>query len=196
MAAPFLIRGLPLRIRPHHHRLAAGLFFGKLQRPAYTAAAESTCSEENVCPSSSKEAGEVLKVKDPPQLRIFDDPEYLDWKDKEKEILQDIEPITLLTKEILHSKRYRDGERLTAEDEQAVVDNLLSHHPNAEDKIGCGIDSIMVDRHPQFRFSRSLFVVRTDGGHTDFSYKKCLRAYVRSKYPSHAEGFISKHFRP
>lgn len=42
------------------------------------------------------------------------------------------------------SSRYMDGERLTAEDEKAVVDKLLSYHPHSEDKIGCGIDSIMV----------------------------------------------------
>lgn len=37
-----------------------------------------------------------------------------------------------------------DGERLTSEDEKIVVDRLLAHHPHAEDKIGCGLESIMV----------------------------------------------------
>lgn len=40
--------------------------------------------------------------------------------------------------------RYLDGERLTAEDEKAVVEKLLAYHPHSEDKIGCGLDSIMV----------------------------------------------------
>jgi hypothetical protein len=40
--------------------------------------------------------------------------------------------------------RYLDGEQLTAEDEKAVVDKLLAYHPHSEDKIGCGLDSIMV----------------------------------------------------
>ena len=40
--------------------------------------------------------------------------------------------------------RYMDGERLNAEDEKAVVEKLLAYHPHAEDKIGCGLDSIMV----------------------------------------------------
>lgn len=40
--------------------------------------------------------------------------------------------------------RYVDGERLTAEDEKAVVEKLLAYHPNSDDKIGCGLDSIMV----------------------------------------------------
>lgn len=37
-----------------------------------------------------------------------------------------------------------DGERLVPEDEKAVIDKLLAHHPRSEDKIGCGLDSIMV----------------------------------------------------
>lgn len=40
--------------------------------------------------------------------------------------------------------RYMDGERLNTADEKAVVENLLAYHPHAEDKIGCGLDSIMV----------------------------------------------------
>lgn len=40
--------------------------------------------------------------------------------------------------------RYMDGERLTAEDERAVVGKLLAYHPHSEDKIGSGLDSIMV----------------------------------------------------
>lgn len=38
-------------------------------------------------------------------LRLDDGPDYRKWKDKEDEILTDIEPIVLLTKEILHSER-------------------------------------------------------------------------------------------
>ncbi|EEC83345.1 hypothetical protein OsI_28743 [Oryza sativa Indica Group] len=53
----------------------------------------------------------------------------------------------------------------------------------------------MVDKHPQFRKSRCLFVVRMDGVWIDFSYQKCLRAYIREKYPSHAERFIREHFK-
>lgn len=37
-----------------------------------------------------------------------------------------------------------DGERLNAEDEKTVVKRLLAYHPHSEDKIGCGLDSIMV----------------------------------------------------
>ena len=46
--------------------------------------------------------------------------------------------------DLIFSARYMDGERLTAEDERAVVEKLLVYHPHSEDKIGCGLDSIMV----------------------------------------------------
>ncbi|XP_045827172.1 protein DCL homolog, chloroplastic [Trifolium pratense] len=128
-------------------------------------------------------------------LHFENEPDYRKWKDKENEILDDIEPIILLTKEILHSPKYMDGGRLTVEDEKAVVEKLLAYHPHSEDKIGCGLESIMVDRHPQFRQTRCLFVVRTDGGWIDFSYQKCLREYVREKYPAHAERFIREHLK-
>ncbi|KAL8230934.1 hypothetical protein R6Q57_000712 [Mikania cordata] len=123
------------------------------------------------------------------------DPDYRKWKDKEAEILLDIDPITLLIKDILHSDRYMDGHQLTSNDVKIVVEKVLAYHPHSEDKIGCGLDSIMVDRHPQFRNSRCLFVVRTDGVWIDFSYQKCIRAYIRQKYPSYAEKFIKKHYK-
>ncbi|KAJ6328047.1 hypothetical protein OIU77_009854 [Salix suchowensis] len=44
---------------------------------------------------------------------------------------------------ILHSNRYMDGEQLTDEDEKIVAERLLAYHPNSDDKIGCGFDSIM-----------------------------------------------------
>ncbi|XP_021646377.2 protein DCL homolog, chloroplastic isoform X1 [Hevea brasiliensis] len=136
----------------------------------------------------------VLSARDPPSYQRWGDPDYQKWKQMEGEILRDIEAITCLAKEILHSDRYLDGEHLTAEDEKAVVENVLIYHPNSEDKIGCGLGSIMVDRHPKFRHSRCLFVVRTDGGWIDF-YQKCLRAYIRDKYPTYAERFIREHLK-
>ncbi|KAI3465314.1 hypothetical protein Pfo_021977 [Paulownia fortunei] len=196
MAAPLLLRALPLlrfRLVQHHHhlRLTSG---STPRRPLCSAAAESTGSDGDNS-SSLSQIFSSKTAKDPPHYPRWDDPDFRKWKDKEVEILEDIEPIVCLTKEILHSNRYMDGERLTPEDEKAVVDKLLAHHPHSEDKIGCGLDSIMVDRHPQFRHSRCLFVVRTDGGWIDFSYQKCLRAYIRDKYPSHGEKFIREHFK-
>ncbi|KAH7672287.1 DNA-directed RNA polymerase protein [Dioscorea alata] len=57
--------------------------------------------------------------------------------------LKTLNPIVFFVKEILHSDRYRDGECLTDEDEKEVTEKLLAYHPHSEDKIGCGLDSIM-----------------------------------------------------
>uniref|UniRef100_A0A7N0TQR2 DCL protein n=1 Tax=Kalanchoe fedtschenkoi TaxID=63787 RepID=A0A7N0TQR2_KALFE len=134
-------------------------------------------------------------AKAPQELFKWDDADLKEWRRKEAEILQDIEGIWYLTKEILHSDRYECGERLSADDEKLVLEKLLAYHSHREDKIGCGMDYIMVDRHPQFERSRCLFVVRTDGSWIDFSYQKCLRSYIRDKYPSYAERFIKEHFK-
>ncbi|XP_057974196.1 protein DCL homolog, chloroplastic [Malania oleifera] len=192
MAVPLLLRGVPLllRLRRPHHGLAAGLFVPPCQ--PHCTAAEPSKPDENG--SSAKQTTDALSSRDPPQYPRWNHPDFREWKDREAEILLDIKPITLLVKEILHSKRYWAGERLTAEDEKAVVEKLLAYHPHSEDKIGCGLDSIVVGRHPQFRYSRCLFVVRTDGGLIDFSYQKCLQAYIREKYPSDADSFICEHF--
>ncbi|XP_021737265.1 protein DCL homolog, chloroplastic-like [Chenopodium quinoa] len=196
MAAPPLLRGLPLlRLRlflHNHHKLTAVFITPIRHRFCSAASSESTRSEEDVYSSAS----ELLRVKEPPKLFDgIDELNYRKWKDKEDEILRDIEPVTFLAKDIIHSNRYMDGERLTSDDEKVVIERLLAYHPRSEDKIGCGLDSIMVDRHPQFRHSRCLFVVRTDGGWIDFSYQKCLRQYIRNKYPFYAERFIREHFK-
>ncbi|XP_027090106.1 protein DCL homolog, chloroplastic-like [Coffea eugenioides] len=197
MAAP-LLRGLPLlRHRLHLHRRR--LTLGSLSLRPWFTSVESIPPDDKTGPSTTTQTTTIpgLSARDSVAnpRRSWDDPDYRKWKDKEAEILEDIEPVISLAKEIIHSNRYMDGERLTAEDEKTVIERLLAYHPHSEDKIGCGLDSIMVDRHPQFRHSRCLFVVRTDGGWIDFSYQKCLRAYIRDKYPSHAERFIKGHFK-
>ncbi|XP_057981310.1 protein DCL homolog, chloroplastic-like [Malania oleifera] len=93
--------------------------------------------------SSAKQSTDALSSRGPPQYPRWNHPDFRKWKDREVEILLDIKPITLLVKEFLHSKRYWTGERLRAEDENAVVEKLLAYHPYSEDKIGCGLDSIV-----------------------------------------------------
>ncbi|KAG2583026.1 hypothetical protein PVAP13_6KG200700 [Panicum virgatum] len=105
------------------------------------------------------------KLADPPVVGAPEPP--LPFRAAEAEILRDIEPVVQLIKDILHSDRYGDGECLCPKDENVVVEKLLAFHPRAQDKIGCGLDAIM----------------------------KCLRAYIREKYPSHAERFIGEHFK-
>ncbi|KAG6674586.1 hypothetical protein I3842_15G050700 [Carya illinoinensis] len=194
MAAPLLLRGIAyLRLRLHHqhqdqHRISGSLF--PIPRRLWCTAAAPTRSDKNLSPTDSATAD--WSAGDLPKNPRCEDTDYRKWK---VEILRDIEPITYLAKDILHSDRYIDGELLTGKDKKAVLDKLLAYHPHSEDKIGCGLDSIMVDRHPTFKSSRCLFVIRTDGGWIDFSYLKCLQAYIRDKYPSHAERFIREHFK-
>uniref|UniRef100_A0A0E0LTM2 DCL protein n=1 Tax=Oryza punctata TaxID=4537 RepID=A0A0E0LTM2_ORYPU len=148
--------------------------------------------------SGAHTADEPPPPAQPPPSKLPDAPGTvppLPWRAAEAEIVRDIDPVLHLIKDILHSDRYGDGECLSPKDENIIVEKLLAYHPRVDDKIGCGLDAIMVDRHPQFRKSRCLFVVRTDGVWIDFSYQKCLRAYIREKYPSHAERFIREHFK-
>eukprot|EP00262_Sarcandra_glabra_P010338 TRINITY_DN2550_c0_g1_i1.p1 TRINITY_DN2550_c0_g1~~TRINITY_DN2550_c0_g1_i1.p1 ORF type:complete len:200 (+),score=21.54 TRINITY_DN2550_c0_g1_i1:123-722(+) len=198
MASPLLLRGIPrLRIPLQRSGFFSRSAFGLLvsvDRAGFCAATDASQRSESLAAAASEADKTSAKIESPSFSRL-EHPDHRRWKDKEDEILRDIEPTTFLTKEILHSDRYVDGERLTDEDEKFVVEKLLVYHPHSEDKIGCGLDSIMVDRHPQFRNSRCLFVIRTDGGWIDFSYQKCLRAYIRNKYPSHAERFIREHFK-
>ncbi|CAJ1973423.1 unnamed protein product [Sphenostylis stenocarpa] len=196
MASPLLLRqALLLRVCFHNYqRFAAGAVAAR-HRPLCSASA-SLPSDQETNSSSISSSSFARKAQLPTgQSRWAEDPEYRKWKDKEEEILKDIEPVVMLAKDILHSQRYMDGARLNAEDEKAIVEKLLAYHPHSEDKIGCGLEAIMVDRHPQYRQSRCLFVVRTDGGWIDFSYQKCLREYIRDKYPTHAERFIRQHFK-
>ncbi|QCE16504.1 hypothetical protein DEO72_LG11g3521 [Vigna unguiculata] len=200
MAAPLLLRqALLLRVCFHNdQRFTAGAVAAR-HRPwcSVTASLSSDEADEKTKSGGISNHSFVRKAQFPTsQSRWEDDPDYRKWKDKKEEILKDIEPIIMLAKDILHSERYVDGARLNMEDEKAVVEKLLVYHPQSEDKVGCGLESIMVDRHPQYRQSRCLFVVRTDGGWIDFSYQKCLREYIRDKYPTHAERFIRRHFKP
>ncbi|KAM5565774.1 hypothetical protein ABKV19_019677 [Rosa sericea] len=144
---PMLLRGISiLRLRlHHHHRLGFGLAVAPSRRACCTESIRAAAAEESSSSSAdnSSTLRGVLSVNEAPKYPRWDDPDYCKWKDKEGEILRDVEPIVLLAKEILHSDRYMDGEQLTLEDEKVVVERLLAYHPHSEDKIGCGIDSIM-----------------------------------------------------
>ncbi len=49
---------------------------------------------------------------------------------------------------------------------------LLKMHPEADKKIGCGIERFEV-RQTEFGW-KSMFVVRNDGTAVDFSYRRCF----------------------
>ncbi|KAJ7535684.1 hypothetical protein O6H91_12G042600 [Diphasiastrum complanatum] len=72
---------------------------------------------------------------------------------------------------ILHNK-YLLGERLEAADDN-VIQKVLLHHPRREQKVGCGLEFIKIDRHPNYE-ARCFFVVRKDGSSVDFSFRKCI----------------------
>ncbi|KAM7278640.1 hypothetical protein ACFE04_005774 [Oxalis oulophora] len=137
-ASPVLFRGLPfLRHRlHHHHRELLALLYTRRNLWQRWCTSSASAGEDKM---TSVERFEKI----PKYHRWADDPEYRKWRIKEEEILKDIEPIVSLTKQILHSDRYSDGECLRAEDEKAVVEKLLAYHPHCDDKIGVGLDSIM-----------------------------------------------------
>ncbi|KAJ6954952.1 protein DCL [Populus alba x Populus x berolinensis] len=117
---------------------------------------------------------------------------FVDWEDR---ILEDTVPLVGFVRMILHSDKYESGDRLSQEHERTIVDRLLAHHPDFDNKIGCGIDYITVGYHPDFADSRCLFIVRKDGQLVDFSYWKCLKGLIKKNYPLYADSFILRHFR-
>lgn len=113
----------------------------------------------------------------------------------EQDILTDVEPIMQSIRRIMHQSGYNDNDPLSAEDQSYVVDNVLNHHPDKAAKMGAGIDHLTVSRHSSFPDSRCFYVESTDGSRVDFSYRKCLENFVKTKYPDAAELFIGKYFK-
>ncbi|KAF3446652.1 hypothetical protein FNV43_RR11832 [Rhamnella rubrinervis] len=122
----------------------------------------------------------------------LDEDKWVDWEDK---ILEDTVPLVGFVRMILHTGKYRSGDRLSPEHERTILERLLPFHPEFEKKIGCGIDYITVGYHPDFESSRCLFIVQKDGKLVDFSYWKCIKGLIRKNYPLYADSFILRHFR-
>lgn len=114
---------------------------------------------------------------------------------EEQDVLLDIEQVMQSIRRIMHQSGYSDGDPLSAEDQSYVLDNVFNYHPDKAAKMGTGIDHFMVSKHSSFQESRCFYVVSTDGRKEDFSYRKCLDNFIRSKYPDVAETFIAKYFR-
>ncbi|WP_159670943.1 DCL family protein [Andreprevotia sp. IGB-42] len=72
-------------------------------------------------------------------------------------------------KEMLH--RYDVGDRVNTADTQ-VLTNALLHHPDANEKIGCGISYFSV-RSADFG-TKCFWINRLDGTTEKFSYSKCI----------------------
>ncbi|KAJ0473196.1 putative DNA-directed RNA polymerase [Helianthus annuus] len=114
----------------------------------------------------------------------------------EQEIhLNETEPIMKSIQRIMHYKGYNDGDPLSAEDQTYILENVLNHHPEKAQKMGAGVDYIMVDKHMKFQESRCFYIVSIDGRKEDFSYHKCLKNFTSEKYPKKVDEFIPKYFK-
>lgn len=69
--------------------------------------------------------------------------------------------------------RYSEGEQIVGEDDLFLRD-LVSIHPEAATKIGCGIAHFTTQTDPVWRNSRHFVIVRTDGSDTDVSFHICI----------------------
>lgn len=66
---------------------------------------------------------------------------------------------------------YNDGERVSDEEHHRKLMDLMAVHPEAEDKIGCGISHFTVETEQEFKKSRHFKIHRTDGSDTDVSFR-------------------------
>lgn len=67
---------------------------------------------------------------------------------------------------------HEEGEELEGE-EFNYVEQLLENHPRASEKIGVGIERIVVGLNPE-RNGKCFYVVRKDNSFDDFSYHRCI----------------------
>lgn len=58
---------------------------------------------------------------------------------------------------------------------------LIALHPDAERKIGTGVDHFKIERNV-LGAGRGLWIVRSDGSEASFSYKRCLTGVRQSSY--------------
>lgn len=73
----------------------------------------------------------------------------------------------------------------------AFMNELLSLHPQADQKIGSGVKAMVVRQNPVFRDTRGFWIIRTDGSETDFSFLECISASNhRAKVLSAARGAV------
>lgn len=70
--------------------------------------------------------------------------------------------------------RYGVGAIVRPEDEAVMLD-LLQHHPHAQEKIGVGIKRLRIQEPPGYPGQRCFWIERTDGSRIDFSYRQCVQ---------------------
>lgn len=69
--------------------------------------------------------------------------------------------------------RHADGQTIMGEDDLFLRD-LVSIHPEAATKIGCGVAHFTTRRDPVWRSNRHFQIVRNDGSETDVSFHVCI----------------------
>lgn len=67
---------------------------------------------------------------------------------------------------------YRDKTLLSEEDRDFMIE-IIKLHDEAEDKIGCGIKDIWIQKNPPYN-TRGFWFVRKDDTVSDFSWIKCI----------------------
>jgi hypothetical protein len=75
---------------------------------------------------------------------------------------------------------YLEGQSLPDNDFEFMLD-LLSNHPRADIKIGCGVARIFTKKNPIYTHTRAFYLERTDGSQTDFSYIECITPASKRK---------------
>ncbi|KAL4180669.1 hypothetical protein AMTRI_Chr12g267020 [Amborella trichopoda] len=113
---------------------------------------------------------------------------------EEEKILSEVEPLMLSGRRILHNTRYKDGDRLSQEDESYILENIFHYHPDKAQKMGDSVDFVKIDQHSLHPGSRCFHIVSVNGDCKDFSYKKCIENFIREKYPEEAASFNKKYF--
>ncbi|KAL8109586.1 hypothetical protein AgCh_025628 [Apium graveolens] len=113
----------------------------------------------------------------------------------EQELLVEIEPIVQSVQKIMNQQGYNVGDPLAIDDQGYIIEHIFNFHPNKVVKMGAGIKYVMIDKHSSFQNTRCFHIVRTDGHKEDFSYIKCLKNYMKEKFPDRAEAFVLKYFK-
>ena len=63
--------------------------------------------------------------------------------------------------------------------DQVDLRALLERHPEAKNKIGCGIKRLYIGEDPEFH-GKCFNLERIDGSSTDFSYKTCIKGKAKT----------------
>ena len=70
-------------------------------------------------------------------------------------------------------ERYGDGQDLRLDDFKFMM-AVLERHPNADEKAGCGVQSMCIFTNPIYRNNRGFYLTRVDGTGTDWSWTRCM----------------------